>query len=76
MDQKRQELLERAAALPDELLGELEESVNEIVGWHNSGVYRLSDEERAAVRRGMEAARRGEFASDEDIAELYRRHRK
>jgi predicted transcriptional regulator len=37
-------------------------------------VYRLSDDERAAVREGMEDARRGDFASDEEIDELYRLH--
>jgi predicted transcriptional regulator len=42
--------------------------------WGQSGVYRLSDEERAAVRKGMEAARRGEFASDDEIVGLYNRH--
>jgi predicted transcriptional regulator len=36
------------------------------------GVYRLSDEERIAVRAGMDAARRGEFASEEEMDEFYR----
>ena len=31
-----------------------------------SGVYPLSDEERTAVRAGMDAARRGDFASEID----------
>jgi hypothetical protein len=75
MTPKRQNLLERVAALPEELLGEVEETVDEIVRWHEEGVYRLSDDERAAVRKGMEAVRRGEFASDEEIAALYRRFR-
>jgi hypothetical protein len=74
MSPKRQNLLERVAALPEELLGEVEETVDEIVRWHE-GVYRLSDDERAAVRKGMEAARRGEFVSDEELEAFYRRHR-
>ncbi len=74
MSPKRQTLLERVAALPEELLGEVEETVDEIVRWHE-GVYRLSDDERAAVRKGMEAARRGEFVSDDELQALYRRHR-
>ena len=74
MSPKRQNLLERVAALPEELLGEVEETVDEIVRWHE-GVYRLSDDERAAVRKGMEAARRGEFVSDGELAAFYRRHR-
>ena len=39
-----------------------------------SGVYRLSDEERTAVRAGMDAARRGDFASDEEMDEFYSLH--
>jgi hypothetical protein len=74
MSPKRQNLLERVAALPEELLGELEETVDEIVRWHE-GVYRLSDDERAAVRKGMDAARRGEFVSDEELEAFYRGHR-
>ena len=74
MSPKRQNLLERVAALPEELLGEVEETVDELVRWHE-GVYRLSDDERAAVRKGMEAARRGEFVSNEELEAFYRRHR-
>ncbi|MGD0025485.1 MAG: hypothetical protein ABSC37_12820 [Xanthobacteraceae bacterium] len=73
MTPKRHSLLERIAALPEELLGEVEESVDEIERWRD-GVFRLTDEERAAVRRGVEAARRGEFVSDEELAAFYRRH--
>ena len=50
MSPKRQNLLERVAALPEELLGEVEETVDEIVRWHD-GVYRLSDDERIAPAR-------------------------
>lgn len=73
MTPKRHDLLERIAALPEELLGEVEESVEEIQRWHQ-GVLRLTDDERAAVRKGMEAARRGDFVTDEELAEFYRRH--
>jgi hypothetical protein len=38
-------------------------------------VYRLSDEERVAVRAGMDAALRGDFAADDEIEALYRRYR-
>jgi predicted transcriptional regulator len=40
-----------------------------------SGVYELSDEERAAVRAGMEDAHRGDFATEQEIEELYRSNR-
>jgi predicted transcriptional regulator len=73
MNAKLQNLFERIAALPDELLGEIEQSIDEIERWRG-GVFRLTDEERAAVRKGMEAARRGEFVTDEELAAFYRRH--
>lgn len=75
MMSKRQSLIERVATLPEELLDEVAESVEDIVAWHQQGTYHLSDDERAAVRKGMEAARRGEFASDDEIAALYNRNR-
>jgi predicted transcriptional regulator len=41
----------------------------------SDNVYRLSDEERASVGAGMDAARRGDFASDEEVEEFYQLHR-
>jgi alkylhydroperoxidase family enzyme len=73
MNAKLQNLFDRIAALPDELLGEIEQSIDEIERWRGN-VFRLTDEERAAVRKGMEAARRGEFVTDEELAAFYRRH--
>lgn len=73
MNAKLQNLLERIAALPNELLDDVRESVDEIERWRGD-VFRLTDEERAAVRKGMEAARHGEFVSDEELAAFYRRH--
>jgi predicted transcriptional regulator len=73
MNAKLQNLFERIAALPDELLGEIEQSIDEIERWRGD-MFRLTDEERAAVRQGMEAARRGEFVTDEELAAFYRRH--
>jgi predicted transcriptional regulator len=67
MSPKRQSLMRRVAALPEELLDEVEQSVDDLLILHE-GVYRLSDDERAAVRRGIEAAKRGEFVSDEEMA--------
>jgi predicted transcriptional regulator len=66
-------LLERVQSWPEEDQDELAEVAREIES-RRSGVYRLSDEERAAVRAGMDAARRGDFASDEEIDEFYRLH--
>jgi predicted transcriptional regulator len=37
-------------------------------------VYQLSDDERAAVRVGLEQAQRGEFVSDQDVEAYRARH--
>ena len=66
-------ILERVAAWPEEAQAELLQSVNEIEAKH-LGVYRLSDDEWAAVREGLAQAERGEFASDEDMAAFFKRH--
>ena len=68
-------LLERVQSWPEEDQEELAEIAREIEA-RRSGVYRLSDDERAAVRAGLEAARRGEFASEEEIEEFYQLHRR
>jgi len=39
------------------------------------GIYRLSDEERAAVLRDLEEMRQGKFASEERITEIFRRYK-
>jgi predicted transcriptional regulator len=41
-----------------------------------NGVYRLSDEERTAVKAGMDSARRGDFVPEEEIEQLYQLHRR
>jgi hypothetical protein len=66
-------LLEQVQSWPEEDQEELAEVAREIES-RRSGVYRLSDEERIAVRAGMDAARRGDFASDEEMDEFYRLH--
>ena len=66
-------LLERIAHWPHEAQAEVAEA---IVGIETKffGVYKLSDEERAAIREAQEQAARGEFASDEEVAALFNRH--
>jgi predicted transcriptional regulator len=75
MTDKRQKLLEKVSALPEELLDEVGQSVEEVMEWHKGGIYHLNDEERASVRRGMEAARRGEFATQEQVDAVINRSR-
>ena len=40
-----------------------------------TGTYCLSDDETAAARQGMDAAKLGQFAPDDEIDEFYRLHR-
>ena len=68
-------LLERVQSWPLEDQEELAEVAREIEA-RRSGVYRLSDEERTAVHAGMEAARRGDFATEEEIEAFYQLHRR
>ena len=68
-------LLERVQSWPVEDQEELAEVAREIEA-RRSGVYRLSDEERTAVHAGMEAARRGDFATEEEIEAFYQLHRR
>jgi predicted transcriptional regulator len=64
-------LLERIQAWPEEDQKELADVAREIES-RRSGVYRLSDEERIAVRAGMDAARRGDFVPEDEMDEFYR----
>jgi predicted transcriptional regulator len=42
----------------------------------HEGVYRLNDEERAAIRRGLQELRDGRLAPDDLVAEVFDRYRK
>lgn len=52
---------------------ELAEYAREIQA-RRTGVYVMSDEERAAVHRGLAEADRGDFVPDEVVAEADKRH--
>ena len=74
MNKALESLLARAAVWPDEAQAELVASMIEIEARH-AGAYRLSEEERSAVRRGLRELHEGELASDEEVAEIFGRHR-
>jgi predicted transcriptional regulator len=67
-------LLERVSTWPEEAQEEFVRSVADIESKH-LGVYRLSDEERDAVRRGLADMRAGRLASDADVAAVFNRYR-
>jgi hypothetical protein len=64
-----------AETWPEEDQQELAEYAREIEA-RRTGVYMMSDDERAAVRRGLAEADRGEFVPDEVVAEADKRHAK
>ena len=73
MNRILKEVIEHAASWPQEDLEELAEYAREIEA-RRTGVYTMSDDERAAVSKGLAEADRGEFVSDEAIAEADKRH--
>ncbi len=74
MSPKIKDILEQVDSWPEEDQEELAE-VARVIEARRTGVYRLSDSERAAVRRGVDAARRGDFATDDELERFYQLHR-
>ena len=66
-------LLERVSAWPEEAQEELMRSVTDIENRH-LGIYRLSDDERNAVRRGLKDMREGRLASDAEVTAVFNRY--
>jgi predicted transcriptional regulator len=62
-----------AETWPEEDQQELAEYAREIEA-RRTGVYVMSDDERAAVRQGLAEADRGEFVPDDVVAEADKRH--
>ncbi|MDB5654994.1 MAG: hypothetical protein JWQ94_2607 [Tardiphaga sp.] len=67
-------LLDRVAAWPEEDQDKVIRLIDEIEA-NRHHVYKLSDEERAAVRRGLAEMRAGDLASDEEVAAVFNRYR-
>jgi hypothetical protein len=66
-------VLEAMRSWPEEDQQELAEYAREIEA-RRTGVYVMSEEERAAVRRGLAEADRGNFVSDDVVVEADKRH--
>jgi predicted transcriptional regulator len=64
MNKRLETVLDRVSTWPEEALEELIDHIIAIEAKH-WGIYLLSDDERAAVKKGLEAAERGEVVSDE-----------
>ncbi len=74
MSKLAEEILDRIESWPDQARAELIRSLLEIEEKH-VGLYHLTDDERAAVRRGLEEMRQGKFASEERVAAIFNRVR-
>lgn len=74
MNRLTEQLLDRIATWPKEAQAELMQSIIEIEEKH-VGVYHLSDDERVAIRRGLSEMRQERYASDEQVAAIFSRHR-
>ena len=74
MNKRLETLIERVSALPEEAQDELLDHIA-LIEARQSGIYQLSDDERAAVRRGLEEARQGKFATDEEVEAVFSRYR-
>ena len=67
-------LMERAASWPEEAQAELVRFMIDTEARH-FGAFRLDDEDRKRIERSLASARRGEFASDDEVAALFSRYR-
>jgi predicted transcriptional regulator len=71
-------LIARASALPEDAQAEFVDAMSDAIEHIESKhgiVYRLSDEERRGIERGLRDMREGRFASEEAVAEVFRRAR-
>jgi len=66
-------VLEGVRSWPEQDQEELAELAREIEA-RRSGVYVMSDEERAAVQEGLDQARRGEFMSDDEMNAFWKKY--
>ena len=66
-------VLEGVRSWPQEDQEELIEIARTIEA-RRTGVYVMTEQERAAVREGLAQGDRGEFVSDEDMEAFWKRH--
>jgi hypothetical protein len=74
MNKIAESILDRIADWPEEAQAELMRAMVDIEVKH-LGVYRLSGDERTAVREGLVQAERGEFVPDDVVAAYFNKHR-
>lgn len=75
MTKTMKEAIEALRELPEHRQEMIAHAILEYASHDSGDVYRLSEEERAAVRVGLEQAERGNFVSDADLEAFRNRHR-
>ena len=65
--------IKKVRELPEADQDEAAEMLLSVASRHHEPV-RLDEDTRAAVKEGQEQARRGDFVSDEEMSEFFRRH--
>ena len=66
-------VLENVCSWPEQDQQELAELAREIEA-RRSGVYVMNDEERAAVKEGLDQAQRGEFVPDDEMDAFWKKY--
>ena len=74
MSPSARKILEQVESWPEEDQEELAEYAREIAA-RRGGVYRLSEDERAALAQSAQDVRAGRFASDQQIAAIFKKAR-
>ncbi|MBN9036613.1 MAG: hypothetical protein J0H53_11110 [Rhizobiales bacterium] len=73
MNAQLRNILKNAESWPEDDQQELIAFAREIEA-RRKGVYVLDEDERAAIEEGLAQAGRGEFATDEEVAALFKRY--
>jgi hypothetical protein len=69
------DVLERAEKWPEEAQTELAQIALEIDAGLASGSYHVTPKELAGIDRGLNAAREGRFATDDQVSRAFGKHR-
>jgi predicted transcriptional regulator len=70
------QVLERVETWPEEAQEELAAIALEIDASLKGGVYEATSEKLAGIDRGLEAAREGRFATNDEVAAVLAKHRR
>ena len=66
--------LQAARALPDDAQDDIARVVLQLAGLDQQTLHVMTAEERRAVGSSIDAANRGQFATDEEVAAVWAKH--